>query len=144
MPDILTPGPFGTTIKYKDMGDGTHARADQLPASTANTSWSYAAAAGGIVNTTGVTIKAASGAGNRNYVSSLQLANSGAAGTDVQIRDGAAGTVLWRGYVPAGANGECHNFTPPLKGTANTLLEVGLSSGTTVAVYVNVQGYVGV
>ena len=142
MADKLIPGPFGTTIRLVDQGDGSHMPASGLSPSTANTPWSYAAASGGIVNTTGVTIKTAAGAALRNYLRTLQISNGGAAGTDVQIRDGASGTVVWRGYVPAMANGECHKFDPPLKGTANTLMEVGLSSATTVAVYVNAQGFI--
>ena len=59
--------------------------------------WSYAGAAAGIANTTtAVTIKAAV-AGKRNYVTDLQLSHAtlGAA-TEIAIRDGAGGSVLWR------------------------------------------------
>jgi hypothetical protein len=109
--------------------------------------WSYAAAAGGISNTTtAVTVKAADGAGLRNYVKSMQLA-AGALGaaTEVVIRDGAAGTVLWRGFVTtAGIAGvETIIFDKPLKGTAATLLEVATLTATiTGGVYVNLQGFV--
>lgn len=105
-------------------------------------SWSYAAASGGIVNTTGVTAKAAAGAGIRNYVTNVQVVNGHATvSTDVQIRDGAAGTVLWRGFAQAAGGGVSAIFDPPLRGTANTLIEV--ACGTTgTATYFNLQGFV--
>jgi hypothetical protein len=109
-----------------------------MPAST----WNYAAASGGITNTTGVTAKAAAGAGIRNYITSIQVINGHASvDTDVQIRDGAAGTVLWRGFAKSGGGGISCKCDPPLRGTANTLIEI--ACGTTgSAVYVNLQGFV--
>jgi hypothetical protein len=109
-------------------------------ANPANT-WSYAAASGGITNTTGVTAKAASGAGVRNYITRVQVINGHATvSTDVQIRDGAAGTVLWRGFAQAAGGGVTTVFDPPLRGTANTLVEV--ANGTTgSATYFNLQGF---
>lgn len=106
--------------------------------------WTYAAASGGITNTTGVTAVAAAGAGVRNYVTRAQIINGHATvGTDVQIRDGASGTVLWRGYAAADGGGATCVFDPPLKGTANTLIEV--ACGTTgSATYFNLQGYTGI
>lgn len=105
--------------------------------------WSYAAPSGGKTATGGVTIKVAPGASLRNYVTGLQIANSGAAGTEVQIKDGAGGTVIWRGYVPAAFGGVPITLPSPLRQpTAATLLEIDLSSGVTVAVYVNAQGFV--
>lgn len=112
------------------------------PYSVPELDWSYAAASGGITDTNAVTIKAAAGAGLRNYLTALQLANSGAAGTAISIRDGSAGTVVWRGYVAAAFGTTSIQFANPLKSTADTLLEVVLASGMTVAVYVDAQGYV--
>lgn len=111
-----------------------------LYANPANT-WSYAAASGGITDTTGVTAKAAAGAGVRTYVTRLQVINGHAStSTDVQIRDGASGTVLWRGYASSGGGGVTTVFDPPLRGTANTLVEV--ACGTTgTATYFNLQGF---
>lgn len=112
------------------------------PFANPNQSWSYAAASGGIVNTTGVTIKAAGGAGVRLYLTDLHVINGHATvSTDVQIRDGASGTVLWRGFAQAVGGGISVHFATPLRGTANTLLEV--ACGTTgSAVYVNAGGFV--
>lgn len=111
------------------------------PYANPNQAWNYAAASGGITNTTGVTIKAAAGVGVRNYITDLHVINGHATvNTDVQIRDGAAGTVLWRGWAQSAGGGISIHFATPLRGSANTLLEV--ACGTTgAAVYVNVQGF---
>lgn len=110
-----------------------------IPAST----WNYAAAAGGLVSTTGVTAKAAAGAGIRNYVKSAHIVNSHQTiSTEVVIRDGAAGTVLWRGWAQAAGGGQSVNFDPPLRGTANTLIEIAEVTATaTAGVLVSLQGY---
>lgn len=110
--------------------------------------WSYAAAAAGIVNTTtAVTVKAAAGGTMRNYVTGIQvMAEALGAVTELAVRDGAAGPVLWRTKLAlVGLIGQAsHKFDPPLRGSANTLLEVvTLSASITGAVYFNAQGYVG-
>lgn len=112
---------------------------DSIPDNT----WNYAAAAGGLVNTTGVTAKAAAGAGIRNYVKSCQVINSHATtGTEVLIRDGAAGTVLHRGWAQPGGGGYALTFDPPLRGSANTLIEIAeVTTTATAGVLVNLQGY---
>lgn len=106
--------------------------------------WSYAPAAAGIVNTTtAVTIKAAAGAGTRNFVSSLQVqtATLGAA-TLLAVRDGAAGTVLWQTQLQTTAMPlTTVNFDPPLKGSTNTLLEIVTLTAVTGGVFVNAQGF---
>lgn len=109
-------------------------------ANPANT-WNYAAASGGIVNTTGVTAKAAGAAGVRNYVTHVDVVNGHATvDTDVQIRDGASGTVLWRGFAKAAGGGVSADFNPPLRGTAATLVEI--ACGTTgTATYFNLTGF---
>lgn len=113
--------------------------------------WSYAAATGGIVNTTtAVTIKAAAGASVRNYLNTLTLSHDtlGAA-TEIAIRDGAGGTVLWRGKLQTTATDSASGsgtitFDPPLRGTANTLMEVVTLTAVTGGVFVNASGYTGV
>lgn len=107
--------------------------------------WSYPAAAGGITNTTtAVTMVAAAGAGIRNYVTGCQLSSTtlGAA-TEIAIRDGAAGTVIWRANLTTTALGFTAIQLPsPIKSTANTLLEfVTLTASITGSVYINCQGY---
>lgn len=102
--------------------------------------WMYAGATGGITNTTGVTMKAAAGGSLRNYVTAIQVENSSATATEVVVNDGAAGTAIWRGWVPATSGVLLVTFPTPLKGTANTLTEVAcVTTGT--ATRVSAQGY---
>ena len=108
--------------------------------------WSYAAANLGIVNTTtAVTIKASAGAGIKNYIKSMQImAEALGAATELAIREGAGGTVLWRTKIGTGGltTGLSIEFPTPIAGTAATLLEVvTLTASVTGAVYVNVQGF---
>jgi len=101
--------------------------------------WSYAAASGGITDTSDVAVKAAV-AGQRNFLTSLQLKNTHATvTTEVVVKDGS--TVIFRTRTPAVMlTGDVINFQPPLVGTANTALNVAAIT-TGAAVYVNAQGY---
>lgn len=100
--------------------------------------WSYAAAAGGIVNTTDVVLAAAAGAGLRRYLSAIQLSNASAVATEVVVKDGA--TVIWRGNLPANAPLTQVEFPNPLRSSANAALNVACIT-TAAAVYVNAQGF---
>lgn len=105
------------------------------------TQWQYAAASAGITNTTAVTVKAAGAAGVRNYITALQVINTHATvATEFSVRDGSAGTVIWREKLLAAGGGFSVSFPTPLRGTAATLLEV--VCGTTGAeVFFSAQGY---
>ena len=122
---------------------------NQEPFAGPDKSWFYVPAVAGISNTTtAVTIKAAGGALIKNYITGIQVSTTAALGaaTVLAIRDGAAGTVLWRLSLPTTINPAGWNITfpTPLVGTADTLLEVvTLTASVTGAVYVNAQGYVG-
>lgn len=110
--------------------------------------WSYAAAASGIVNTTtAVTIKAAAGSALRNYITGIDywseaLTNA----TEIAIRDGAGGTVIWRAKIGTAGllGGRSINFLTPIRpATANSLLEVvTLTASGAGAVYFNATGFV--
>jgi len=118
----------------------------QKPYSIPEADWSYAAATSGIVNTTtAVTIKDAGAAGIRSYITSIQImAEALGTATELAIRDGAGGTVLWRTKIGTGGltTGQSITFHSPLKSTAATLLEVvTLTASVTGAVYFNAQGY---
>lgn len=106
--------------------------------------WSYPAAAGGISNTTtAVTMVAAAGSGIRNYLTAIQV-SAGALGaaSEIAVRDGAGGTVIWRGFISTAGGNQSVNLSSPIKSTANTLLEVvTLTATITGAVYINAQGY---
>lgn len=135
----------GTTTTFLPKMVPVDANGDALAAIPADR-WTYSAAASGIVNTTtAVTFKAAH-ASLRNYVTSIQIMSEAlGAATELAIRDGAGGTVLWRTKIGTGGivSGLSINFPVPLKGTAATLLEVvTLTASVTGAVYFNAQGYV--
>jgi hypothetical protein len=117
-----------------------------LPYAIENNGWSYAAAAGGLVTTTGVTVKAAAGAGIRNYITDIDVVNSHPTqGTEIVIRDGASGTVIWRTYAAPAGGGIDKHFTKALRGSANTLVEIAEGTATaSTGVYVNLSGYTSV
>lgn len=102
--------------------------------------WTYAAVAGGIVNSTAVVIKAALNTSHRNVLTRLQLSNGGGTGTEVILTD--SGGTLWRDYLAAGAS-KTVDFNPPLRAAANSALSITLSAATGAAVYANAQGVVG-
>ena len=138
------PAVFNGTTWDRLRGDVNGALVQQFALSGSR--WSYAAAAGGITNTTtAVTIAAAAGAGLRNYLTGMQIfADTLGTATEIVLRDGANGTVLWRGKINTGGSfvGAEIKFTCPLKGTANTLMEVAtLTASGTGSVYINAQGY---
>ena len=107
--------------------------------------WTFPSATGGIVNTTtAVTLKAAPAqASQRNYLTDLQIqtATLGAA-TELAIRDGAGGPVLWRTQLQTTAMPLVPiNFQTPLKGSPGNLLEVVTLTAVTGGVYVGAQGF---
>jgi hypothetical protein len=137
-----------TTLIQGDASDLMQTSAGQViqkPFGSAENDWQYAAAASGIVNTTtAVTIRAAGAASIRNYITGVTImAEALGAATELVIRDGAAGTVIFRTKIPAtGLVTTNITFLTPLKGTAATLLEVAtLTASVTGAVYFNAQGY---
>lgn len=106
--------------------------------------WSYAAAASGIVNTTtAVAVKAAGSAGIKNYVTGMQIQHATLGGaTELVIRDGAGGTVLFRTQLQTTALPLTNiEFPCPIQGTAATLLEIATLTAVTGGVYVNLNGY---
>lgn len=113
----------------------------QKPYSIPELDWSYAAASGGITDTSDVPIKAAAAAGLRNYLTVIDIVNAHASvSTEVVIKDGAS--VIWRSYYKAnGTRAQPITFPTPLRSTAATALNVAcITTGS--AVYVNAQGYV--
>lgn len=108
--------------------------------------WQYAAPGGGIVNSAAaVTIKASAGAEFRNFIEAIQItAEVLGLATEIAIRDGATGPVLWRTKLTAAGiiGGMNVQFPKPLAGSPGTLLEVvTLTATVTGAVYFNAQGY---
>lgn len=110
--------------------------------------WTFAGASGGIVNTaTAVTLIAApADATQRNYLTDLYIATDTlGAVTELAIRDGAGGTVLFRTRLQTAALvATWIGFSEPLMGTKGNLLEVVTLTAVTGGVWVNAAGYIGV
>lgn len=112
------------------------------------TFWQYAAASGGIVSSTAdVAVKTAAGAGVRNYVCGIDIAHDALGGaTELVIKDGAS--VMWRGRLQTAAVDSSNGsgaivFSPCLRGSANTAVNVAAISSVTGGIYVNLRGYTG-
>jgi hypothetical protein len=102
--------------------------------------WSFAVAAP-ITGTADTALKAAAGAGIRNYLVAIQVKNTNATATEIVIKDG--GTVIWRGHVGANMlNADPIVFPKPLKSSANAALNFAAIT-TAASVYVSAQGYTG-
>lgn len=108
------------------------------PFSIPELDWSYAGPIAGLTTATDIAAKAAAGAGVRNYVTALQVQNTSATATEFQIKDGA--TVIWRCLLPANSAVLDISFPSPLKGTANTALNIQAVTAGSVVV-ANLQGY---
>ena len=101
--------------------------------------WQYAAASGGISNTTDVVLVDAQGADIKNYLTGLSVANANATTSEIVIKDGAS-TVIWRMYLAANAPIQSIKFVTPLQSSANSALNVAcITTGTKT--YINAQGY---
>lgn len=96
-------------------------------------------ATGAKTDTTPV-VKAAAGAGIRNYVTDLTVSNTSATATLVSLLDGAA--VIWQGVVPA-TGSIIVNFATPLRGSANTAMNAQAAVAATT-IYLSFGGYTGV
>ena len=132
-------------LKVVVSGAQADANGQVVQPALSSTFWAYAAASGGIVNTTtAVVAKTAAGAGVRNYVLSAQCGHDAlGAAPEMVILDGA--TVVWRQKLQTGAQEAIDiNFNPPLRGTANTAVSIQtLTATVTGGVYCNLQGYTG-
>jgi hypothetical protein len=93
--------------------------------------------------TTASTVKTALSS-NKNYITSIQLSHDtlGTA-TELVIRSGAGGTVLWRTKLQTTEQPTMTiTFPVPLQSATNTLLEVATLTATTIGtVYINTQGF---
>lgn len=124
-------------------GDANGTVVQPAPSSTF---WAYAPPVGGITNSaTAVVVKAAAGAGVRNYVTSMQCwADALGAATELVVLDNV--TVIWRGKLQTNGlvDGTEITFSPPLRGTANTTVSVQtVTASVTGSVYCSFQGYTG-
>ena len=88
---------------------------------------------------TDLTNFAAAGAGIHNYVTDVTITNTSATDAYVDLRDGAAGSVIWTFPAPANS-GATHSFSLPLKGAANTALAYDVSAAITT-MYISINGF---
>lgn len=134
---------FGAQAVYLT---GNDANGVVVQSSLSSASWSFASAASGIVSSTAdVVLKTSAGAGVRNYLKTLTVTHDTlSAATEIVIKDGA--TIIWRGKLQTAATDfqTSITFDPPLKGTANTALNVALLTSVTGGVYVNASGFTGI
>lgn len=79
-------------------------------------------------------------AATRNYVTSLHIYNSSASAGFVDIRDGAAGAVLFTAAAPAGGGMTIANAVPFIRSSANTALAYDVS-GALTTMYINIAGF---
>lgn len=132
-----------TAVSSGDVADlitTTDGRLIVNPNAIPENTWQYAAASGGIVNTTDVAAKAAAATGIRNYITSIQVRNTNAVATEFVVKDGS--TVIWRTQLPASMTGSMEAvFQTPLRGTAATAVNIACIT-TGAAVYANLQGYI--
>lgn len=116
------------------------------PYSLSTSRWSYAAGAGGIVNTTNAVTLSSAQSSARNYITQLQLSwDALTNATEIVLRNGSGGGVLWRDKIVAGAAGSRQiTFPVPITTSLTTLLEFAtLTASGAGGVYVNAQGFIG-
>jgi hypothetical protein len=101
--------------------------------------WSYAAASGGITNTSDVTLAAAPGALRANYISSLHITNASATATEVVVKSGS--TILFRTHAAQNVD-KYIAFPRPLVAAGNTALTAACIT-TATQTYINAQGFIG-
>lgn len=137
------PAPISNALAVRQIGTVLGVSVGK-PYSIPEADWAFAAGASGIVNTTvAVTLVAAGAAGVKNYITSFNIMwDTLGAATEVVIRNGAAGAVLWRGKLTTAAGMFAVALPTPLQSSAATLFEFAtLTATVTGGVYVNAQGY---
>lgn len=92
------------------------------------------------IDTTDLVVKAAAGAGLKNYMTGLQYQNNSAVASLIVIKQGS--TEIWRGNAPANMGVPAIiPFKTPLQTVANAAFNVALlTTGTSTAI--NAQGYI--
>lgn len=92
-----------------------------------------------ITDGSSTSVLASPGAGLRNYITSISIANSSASFVTVDLRDGTAGAVLWTVPVPA-TGGVVYTFPVPLKFTGATAVAADPSAAAS-SITVSVLGF---
>lgn len=90
-------------------------------------------------NTSDTSLIAAAGVGLKNYITGVQLANTGSTTSLITMKDGSGGSTLAQWIVPAGSGSNIY-LDIPIVTSANTALYFAAGSSSTT-IYVNAQGY---
>lgn len=136
----FTTAPFvfnGTTYD-RQRGD---VNATVTRSALGSASLAYAGVTGGITTAASTAMFAAAGAGTRNFLHGIQWKNTSVVASEIVVLDGA--TVIWRGHASASmVMTDGYTFDPPLRGTANTAMNVQMVT-TGTATIVSAQGSTG-
>ena len=93
------------------------------------------------VNVSVTTLVAAAGAGLRNYITDVWLANTGAATTLVTFRSGGGTSVLGYTIAPTASGSNLPGLVTPMRTLANETFDFQASTGTSV-LYATVKGFI--
>ena len=94
-----------------------------------------------LVSTSVTTLVAAAGAGLRNYITDIMIANSGAVNTIITFRDG-AGSVLGYTIAPTVGGSNMIGFATPMRTGVNATFDFQPTSASSI-LYATVKGYKG-
>lgn len=92
------------------------------------------------VNVSVTTLVAAAGAGLRNYITDVWLANTGAATTLVTFRSGGGTSVLGYTIAPTASGSNLPGLVTPMRTLANETFDFQATTGTSV-LYATVKGF---
>ena len=93
------------------------------------------------VNVSVTTLVAAAGAGLRNYITDIWLANTGTANTLVTFRSGGGSSVLGYTIAPTVSGSNLPGLVTPIRTLANETFDFQASTGTSV-LYVTCKGFI--
>lgn len=138
----------GTLVQGTDAAGASSSLCVPVMSIISGTPWFYVApASGSITNSTTAVTLAPAVAGQRNYITDIQISHGvlTSAG-EIVIRDGAGGTVIWRALdgttqLPGGS--VSIRFPTPLRSSPGNLLEFAtLTASGSGTHYVNAQGFI--
>jgi len=93
-----------------------------------------------VVSTSVTTLVAAAGAGLKNYITDIVIANTGATTTLITFRSGGGTSVLGYGIAPTGGGSNMLGFATPMRTLANETFDFQATSASSI-LYVKVSGY---
>lgn len=93
-----------------------------------------------LTSTSVTTLVAAAGAGLRNYITDIWIANTGAAATLVTFSSGGGASVLGYTIAPAGSGSNLPGLTTPIRTLANETFGIQAATATST-LYATVKGF---